>query len=207
MTVTNNNKRITAPVYPTTLPPTSNININNKKTIGHNDDKENEIEDSVYASSGSSSSASAKSANVKATATTKLNMGGIIALGVFGGFVFLAAIVTIIIIIVRRFKNSRNSIDAQTISTFDSSGDQSGFYRNYKESWENLKYVRHANSYKPGSGLGRLDAFDTAYRNPRTRSGVGGLCNEGFRDTGEITLNADVAALYSRPDKRSRGQY
>lgn len=120
-----------------------------------------------------------------------------------------------------RFKNSRNSIDAQTISTFDSSGDQSGFYRNYKESWENLKYVRHANSYKPGSGLSRLDAFDTAYRNPRSRNGgnggnggggngtigVGGLCNEGFRDTGEITLNADVAALYSRPDKRFRGQY
>ncbi|KAG1668920.1 Sushi, von Willebrand factor type A, EGF and pentraxin domain-containing protein 1 [Nymphon striatum] len=34
--------------------------------------------------------------------TTKLNLGGIIALGVFGGFVFLAAIITIIVILVRR---------------------------------------------------------------------------------------------------------
>jgi heme exporter protein D len=29
-------------------------------------------------------------------------MGGIIALGVFGGFVFLAAVITIVVIIVRR---------------------------------------------------------------------------------------------------------
>lgn len=40
-------------------------------------------------------------ANNKA-ASARLNMGGIIALGVFGGFVFLAAIITIIVIIVRR---------------------------------------------------------------------------------------------------------
>lgn len=32
----------------------------------------------------------------------RLNMGGIIALGVFGGFVFLAAVITIIVIIIRR---------------------------------------------------------------------------------------------------------
>ena len=32
----------------------------------------------------------------------RLNMGGIIALGVFGGFVFLAAVITIVVIIVRR---------------------------------------------------------------------------------------------------------
>jgi hypothetical protein len=35
-------------------------------------------------------------------ATARLNMGGIIALGVFGGFVFLAAVITIVVIIVRR---------------------------------------------------------------------------------------------------------
>lgn len=35
-------------------------------------------------------------------AAARLNMGGIIALGIFGGFVFLAAVITIIVIIVRR---------------------------------------------------------------------------------------------------------
>jgi len=35
-------------------------------------------------------------------ASARLNMGGIIALGVFGGFVFLAAVITIIVIIIRR---------------------------------------------------------------------------------------------------------
>lgn len=32
----------------------------------------------------------------------------------------------------------------------------------------------------------------------RTRNGGNGTYNEGFRDSNEITLNADVAALYSR---------
>ena len=67
----------------------SNIPIGNGNSIDGSDDSyENEIE-------GSSLSRTNQ-------ATTKLNMGGIIALGVFGGFVFLAAIITIIIIIVRR---------------------------------------------------------------------------------------------------------
>lgn len=69
-----------------------------------------------------------------------------------------------------RFKNSRNSIDAQTISTFDSSGDQSGFYRNYKESWDNLKYARHPTSYKLGQP--RLDAFEPGYNARNGRNGV-----------------------------------
>ncbi|UXI16415.1 mRNA export protein [Sarcoptes scabiei] len=37
-------------------------------------------------------------------AAARLNMGGIIALGIFGGFVFLAAVITIIVIIVRSYK-------------------------------------------------------------------------------------------------------
>jgi hypothetical protein len=51
--------------------------------------QDNEINDSLLKS------------NNKA-ATARLNMGGIIALGVFGGFVFLAAVITIVVIIVRR---------------------------------------------------------------------------------------------------------
>lgn len=49
-----------------------------------------------------SGSDSSSTASTKA-ASARLNMGGIIALGVFGGFVFLAAMVTIVVIIVRRW--------------------------------------------------------------------------------------------------------
>ncbi|RWS10699.1 sushi: von Willebrand factor type A: EGF and pentraxin domain-containing protein 1-like protein [Dinothrombium tinctorium] len=151
--------------------------------------KENEISDIVPLSKS----------NLKSPVTARLNMGGIIALGVFGGFVFLAAVVTIIIIIIRRLKNSRNSIDAQTISTFDSSGDQNGFYRNYQQAWENLRYTGHSATYKPS--LTRFDAVDHGFTQlPRNSRSV---YNEGFRDTNEITLNADVAALYSRPEKQT----
>ena len=50
---------------------------------------DNEIADSSSVRSGSKASA-------------RLNTGGIIALSIFGGFVFLAAIITILVIIVRR---------------------------------------------------------------------------------------------------------
>lgn len=35
--------------------------------------------------------------------TAKLNLGAIVALGAFGGFVFLAAVITTIVIVVRRW--------------------------------------------------------------------------------------------------------
>ena len=111
-----------------------------------------------------------------------------------------------------RLKSSRSSIDAQTISTFDSSGDQSGFYRNYQQAWENLRFAGSSPAaYKPTNpaSLGRNGhhvhhhnhglEIDTPFTQSRaTRTGGNGTYNEGFRDTNEITLNADVAALYSR---------
>lgn len=93
-----------------------------------------------------------------------------------------------------RVKNSRSSIDAQTISTVDSTGDQSGFYRNYQQAWENLRFTGHSASYKPTRG------DEHSFGQRRTY-------NEGYRDSNEITLNADVAALYSRPDGRSPPQH
>ncbi|CAG2101422.1 unnamed protein product [Medioppia subpectinata] len=135
--------------------------------------------------------------NTKA-ATARLNMGGIIALAVFGGFVFLAAVITIVVIIVRRLKNSHNALDAQTISTFDSSGDNSGFYHKYASAWSQLQSNGiHSASYKPG--LARVDPNFDHHNHQRLNRGT---INEGFREANEITLNADVAALYSRPDKR-----
>ncbi|KAI1302311.1 Sushi, von Willebrand factor type A, EGF and pentraxin domain-containing protein 1 [Halotydeus destructor] len=117
-----------------------------KKTLSHPVD--NEIADSSSVKSGSKRE------------KEKLNIGGIIALGVFGGFVILAAVITIIVIVVRRVKNSStSSIDAQTISTFDSS-DQSGFYRNYQQAWENLRFTGQVvpgdnGSYGPRVGARR----------------------------------------------------
>jgi len=147
-------------------------------------------------------------ANSKA-ASARLNMGGIIALGVFGGFVFLAAVITIVLIIVRRFKNSQSSLDAQTISTFDSSGDHQ-FYQKYQSAWSQLGSSGvHSGTYKPSGMSGRLENGMDPYSNQRIMPNRGGTMNEGFREANEITLNADVAALYSRPDKRykrERGQ-
>lgn len=102
-----------------------------------------------------------------------------------------------------RLKNSRSSIDAQTISTFDSSGDNSGFYRNYQQAWENLKFTGHSSSYKPSHRMPEVESTFNQRGGPL--AGRNGF-NEGFRDTNEITLNADVAALYTRPEGRPMRQ-
>lgn len=72
----------------TTRKPTSKYRITSRPNLNVIRTHDNEIGDSL------------SRANSKASA--RLNMGGIIALGVFGGFVFLAAVITIIVIIVRR---------------------------------------------------------------------------------------------------------
>lgn len=88
-------------VYVSTSNPTSSTGHRGTSTVSSkrpyigsasNEDEDNEIPDSLMVSRS----------NIKTSASPKLNMGGIIALGVFGGFVFLAAITTIIIIIFRR---------------------------------------------------------------------------------------------------------
>nr|XP_053635102.1 uncharacterized protein LOC128690449 [Cherax quadricarinatus] len=45
-----------------------------------------------------------------AKVTEKLHLGGIIALGVFGGFVFLAAVITTIVILVRRYPREERQV-------------------------------------------------------------------------------------------------
>jgi len=183
---------------PSTTTPTTSTTVTTSTTRRTTSKGKTTSRHSVIRTHENDISDSLSRANSK-TATARLNMGGIIALGVFGGFVFLAAVVTIIVIIVRRLKNSRSSIDAQTISTFDSSGDHSGFYRNYQQAWENLRYTGHSAAYKPNGNGARIETLDHLNRNNR---GPPITINEGFREANEITLNADVAALYSRPDKR-----
>lgn len=83
----------------------------------------------------------------------KLNLGAIIALGIFGGFVFLAAVVTTVVILVKRNQSAkhyrhRGSPDSHTVASFDSSGSESrgGLNRYYRQAWENL----HQAATKPG---------------------------------------------------------
>ncbi|KAI5729257.1 hypothetical protein M8J76_000731 [Diaphorina citri] len=75
----------------------------------------------------------------------KLNLGAIIALGVFGGFVFLAAVVTTIVILIRRNRSAKHyrhrpSPDCHTVASYDSSSSESrgGLNRYYRQAWENL---------------------------------------------------------------------
>jgi hypothetical protein len=55
-----------------------------------------------------------------------------------------------------------------------------------------LRFAGHSASYKPA--VPRVEA-ESAFSQRTNRA-----FSEGFRDTNEITLNADVAALYSRSD-------
>ncbi|XP_054709070.1 uncharacterized protein LOC129218772 [Uloborus diversus] len=141
-------------------------------------------------------------------AQAKLNMGGIIALGVFGGFILLAITVTLILIFVRRTRSqraSRRSLDTTTITTYDSSGSgEHGLHKFYKRAWENLRYDGKSSALpcsfeRPHSPVVRQETLD----HPGIRSNGRGTI-EGFREASEITVN-DVAALYARPDKRQGG--
>ncbi|XP_022252141.1 uncharacterized protein LOC106468127 [Limulus polyphemus] len=132
----------------------------------------------------------------------KLNLGGIIALGGFGGFVFLSVIITIIVILVRRTRskqNSKQSQDETTVSTFDGNGDH-GLHRHYQRAWDNLHY---SFQYHP-----HLQAVQHPVIRQETLENSN-ICNngkgtvEGFREANEI-LVSDVAALYSQPEKKTK---
>ncbi|XP_015908191.2 uncharacterized protein [Parasteatoda tepidariorum] len=128
-------------------------------------------------------------------AQAKLNMGGIIALGVFGGFILLAITVTLILIFVRRTKKDSGP-SVETSTTYDnSSGAENGLHKFYKRAWENLRYDGK-------SSAGGLDKSYLPITLQETLDGNNGRGTiEGFRDASEITVN-DVAALYTRPDKK-----
>ncbi|XP_055712742.1 uncharacterized protein LOC129807475 [Phlebotomus papatasi] len=99
------------------------------------------------------------------THSAKLNLGAIVALGAFGGFVFLAAVITTIVILVRRNRTTqhyrhRASPDCNTVASFDSSSSESrnGLNRYYRQAWENL----HESASKNGnhSPLRRKETLD-----------------------------------------------
>ncbi|KAG5683144.1 hypothetical protein PVAND_012442 [Polypedilum vanderplanki] len=94
----------------------------------------------------------------------KLSLSSIIALSSFGGFVFLAAIITTIVVIVRRNRTStqhyrhRASPDCNTVASFDSSSSESrnGLNRYYRQAWENL----HESASKNHNQLRRKETLD-----------------------------------------------
>lgn len=96
-------------------------------------------------------------------------------------------------------------MDAQTISTFDSSnGDNPGFYHKYASAWSQLQSsaVLHSGSYKPANMANRLGSEipyeHHHYLHGRQRSSPNnsGSINEGFRDS-----SAD-ADMYTRSADR-----
>ncbi|CAH0548073.1 unnamed protein product [Brassicogethes aeneus] len=121
----------------------------------------------------------------------KLNVGAIIALGAFGAFVFLAAIITTIVILVRRNQSAKHyrhraSPDCNTVASFDSSSSESrnGLNRYYRQAWENLHESagsKAGSKQNPNhSPLRRKETLDEPYRGDRHRDASELVASEAF---------------------------
>ncbi|KAI4492039.1 hypothetical protein M0802_010164 [Mischocyttarus mexicanus] len=127
----------------------------------------------------------------------KLNLGAVISLGVFGGFVFLAAVITTVVILIRRNRGRsskhyrhRASPDCNTVASFDSSSSESrgGLNRYYRQAWENLHETTGHKMNHPA--LQRKETLDE----PGYRENYRG--NNTERDGSELVVS-DVAAYPS----------
>ncbi|GAB6022228.1 Lectin C-type domain [Chamberlinius hualienensis] len=124
---------------------------------------------------------------------TRLNLGGIIALSVFGGFVFIAAVVTGIVVLCRRNRSTNGSMDNNTISTNDSlSSESRGLNKYYKRAWENLR-----NESKS------VSSFHGGIPVHSHRMSTTGSTIEGLRDTNEMTVN-DATTWNTKVDTKER---
>ncbi|XP_055618172.1 uncharacterized protein LOC129763293 isoform X2 [Toxorhynchites rutilus septentrionalis] len=129
----------------------------------------------------------------KEAKNARLNLGAIVALGAFGGFVFLAAVITTIVIVVRRNRTAnqhyrhRASPDCNTVASFSSSSSESrnGLNRYYRQAWENLHETASKSHNSTHSGLKRKETMD-APTPSRSRSrenlGSGGAAERQTRD-------------------------
>ncbi|XP_021962858.1 uncharacterized protein LOC110858395 isoform X2 [Folsomia candida] len=124
------------------------------------------------------------------SAVARLNLGGIIALGVFGGFILLAAIVTSIILLIRRsqvkgkHERHRGSPDSHTITSVDS-GSDAGLGRLYRRAWDSLAATGGpptASTTVTDKSRGKVPRDTLDYRS--RMSSV-----EGLRDEGEIIVH------------------
>ncbi|XP_075157366.1 uncharacterized protein LOC142230616 isoform X3 [Haematobia irritans] len=100
---------------PTSTVETTTRNIQTVIQNAHPQD--NEIADSVNIRHNQSPNVnvpfSVENSNHKESKEAKLNLGAIVALGAFGGFVFLAAVITTIVILVRSTSNSKRRHNAK----------------------------------------------------------------------------------------------
>ncbi|XP_046667039.1 uncharacterized protein LOC124358766 isoform X4 [Homalodisca vitripennis] len=124
----------------------------------------------------------------------KLNLGAIIALGVFGAFVFLAAVVTTVVILIRRNRSAKHyrhraSPDCNTVASFDSSSSESrgGLNRYYRQAWENL----HQSASTKAAA---------AHHPPLRRKET--LDREGVRDGSELVVSDVYPQQRNTTDKK-----
>ncbi|KAM8721007.1 hypothetical protein ACLKA7_006957 [Drosophila subpalustris] len=100
-----------APTPPRTRPTLETTTRNTQQIILNSHPQDNEIADSVNIRQNQSPNVNVPFAvdnpDRKETKEAKLNLGAIVALGAFGGFVFLAAVITTIVILVRSTPNSK----------------------------------------------------------------------------------------------------
>ncbi|XP_052129856.1 uncharacterized protein LOC113208025 [Frankliniella occidentalis] len=135
------------------------------------------------------------------TLGAKLNLGAIIALGVFGGFVFLAAMITTIVILIRRNRSAKHyrhraSPDCNTVASYDSSSSESrgGLNRYYRQAWENLHQSAGAKAH--AAQQQHHHAVHAALRRKETMDEPHHAYRAGMRDGSELVVT-DVAAAYN----------
>ncbi|XP_049542444.1 uncharacterized protein LOC125955327 [Anopheles darlingi] len=130
--------------------------------------------------SGGTNLAGATAGDRKESKNAKLNLGAIVALGAFGGFVFLAAVITTIVIVVRRNRTTnqhyrhRASPDCNTVASFSSSSSESrnGLNRYYRQAWENLHESASKSHHSGHSGLKRKETMDAPVNRSRSRENL-----------------------------------
>jgi len=126
--------------------------------------------------------------------TAHLNLGGIIALGVFGGFVFLAAIITTIVILIRRSRSDRQHLTEAASATDSHSESQSSKHSAnpfYHQAWPNKKSSsRNVHNHPPLGG--RKDRPDmSSFRSTSLESEVD-------REHSEMVVNSHAQHKHDR---------
>ncbi|KAH8376283.1 hypothetical protein KR200_008655, partial [Drosophila serrata] len=114
-----------APSPPRSRPsgaPVETTTRNTQQIIANSHPQDNEIPDSVNIQQNQSPNVNVPFAvdnpDRKETKEAKLNLGAIVALGAFGGFVFLAAVITTIVILVRSTPNSQRRHLAKHLTAY-----------------------------------------------------------------------------------------
>ncbi|XP_017017292.1 uncharacterized protein [Drosophila kikkawai] len=202
-----------APSPPRSRPsgaPVETTTRNTQQIIANSHPQDNEIPDSVNIQQNQSPNVNVPFAvdnpDRKETKEAKLNLGAIVALGAFGGFVFLAAVITTIVILVRRNRTTqhyrhRASPDCNTVASFDSStsGSRNGLNRYYRQAWENLhesasknsshNALRRKETLDPPSMTRSRDNLRDNMQRSRENLDRCGRDNYGMRDDSEMVVS------------------